>query len=361
MMQVRRITAALMGICALLVASYIGMELAEPGVPVTALGALYATPPGESLSASGASVSTPVNLQPRAPTVPGGPVGDVEIVIDGDRELYLPLESVFMLPDDSVFVRVAGAGPGQFDMSQDDGRLEGLGGGNWVWHPSFTDGRADLTLRNRTNGSTFVLRAWRLTPRSEFEDGWIGSFRVGRYPSSPLGGNPIYLPPPGLVKVTEANRDVRVSPRFRIGQFVSKQSPNLPSYLILRTQLLLKLEVLLDALTERGYSARSFHVMSGYRTPHYNVNVLGNVQYSRHQWGGAADVFVDERPRNGYMDDLNGDGRVGLEDIRRITMIVDSLENELESFPIGGAGVYRANSVRGPFVHIDVRGQRARW
>lgn len=35
--------------------------------------------------------------------------------------------------------------------------------------------------------------------------------------------------------------------------------------------------------------------MSGYRTPYHNVPVLGNSAYSRHRWGGAANVFVDER------------------------------------------------------------------
>jgi len=28
---------------------------------------------------------------------------------------------------------------------------------------------------------------------------------------------------------------------------------------------------------------------------------------------------------------------------------------------VGGYGIYRANSVHGPFVHIDVRGTPARW
>jgi uncharacterized protein YcbK (DUF882 family) len=32
--------------------------------------------------------------------------------------------------------------------------------------------------------------------------------------------------------------------------------------------------------------------MSGYRTPYYN-GVLHDVRYSMHQFGGAADIFVD--------------------------------------------------------------------
>ena len=28
---------------------------------------------------------------------------------------------------------------------------------------------------------------------------------------------------------------------------------------------------------------------------------------------------------------------------------------------VGGVGVYRGNSVHGPFAHVDARGVRARW
>ncbi|HKK94340.1 MAG TPA: hypothetical protein VJ925_12975 [Longimicrobiales bacterium] len=335
--------------------------------------AAFGVPPGESLTATSTSVSTPAAARPRTPDPE--PVGDVrndgagaEMVIhveghrdvEEDRRIFLPLESVFVLPDDSVTVTVEGVASDAVDLDA-DGTVDDRRTGRWIWHPSFSAGYADLSLTHGPNDREYIIRAWRLEPRATIRDGRIAGYRVGRYPTSPLGGNPIYLPPPGLVRVTDQNRDVRVSPRFRIGQFTSKQSSSFPTYLILRSQLLLKLEVLLDEMIERGYPASSFHVMSGYRTPYYNVGVLGNARYSRHQWGGAADVFVDEAPKNGYMDDLNGDGDIGLEDIRLITEVVDSLERELETYPIGGAGVYRANTVRGPFVHLDVRGTRARW
>ena len=53
-------------------------------------------------------------------------------------------------------------------------------------------------------------------------------------------------------------------------------------------------------------------VMSGFRTPRYNHsggNTAGRANLSRHMYGDAADVFVDN-DRNGSMDDINGDGRV---------------------------------------------------
>lgn len=304
---------------------------------------------------------TPERLPPgseleREPTRGGG----FAVLVDDDRKLRLPLESVFVLPGESVDIRIDDAPAEEVALEASAGSLTRLGANRWSWMPPATADHADLRLTSGGDDG-FTLRAWILVPRTEIQGGRLGSYRVGSYPARPLGGNPLYLPPPGLIRVTADNRDVRVSPHFTIGHFVSKQASDYPKYLILRPQLLLKLELLLDALVDRGYPIQSFHIMSGYRTPFYNVQVLGNVRYSRHQWGGAADIFVDERPKNGVMDDLDGDGRVGLGDIAVITEVVDSLEAEFETFPIGGAGVYRANSVRGPFVHIDVRGVAARW
>jgi uncharacterized protein YcbK (DUF882 family) len=102
-------------------------------------------------------------------------------------------------------------------------------------------------------------------------------------------------------------------------------------------------------------------VMSGFRTPRYNGsgNTGGRSDVSRHMYGDAADVFVDN-DRNGRMDDLNRDGRVDHRDAR---VILDAAERVERRHPelAGGVGVYRANSAHGPFAHVDVRGWRARW
>jgi len=125
--------------------------------------------------------------------------------------------------------------------------------------------------------------------------------------------------------------------------------------------LLQKLEMVLAALHENKPEVTRFTVMSGYRTPSYN-RAIGNGQYSFHVWGGAADVFVDMNG-NGRMDDLNGDGRVDREDAVWLSNFVDNLERRghFADHLIGGIGIYGPNAVRGPFVHIDARGFKARW
>jgi uncharacterized protein YcbK (DUF882 family) len=101
-------------------------------------------------------------------------------------------------------------------------------------------------------------------------------------------------------------------------------------------------------------------VMSGFRTPQYNGGGgNGRSGVSRHMYGDAADVFVDN-DQNGRMDDLNGDGRVDHRDAQVILEAVERVERRHPRFA-GGGGVYRANAAHGPFAHIDVRGWRARW
>jgi uncharacterized protein YcbK (DUF882 family) len=100
--------------------------------------------------------------------------------------------------------------------------------------------------------------------------------------------------------------------------------------------------------------------MSGYRTPYYN-HAIGDVLYSMHQWGSAADIFIDSRSP-GMMDDLNHDGRVDVDDSRLLYDAIERMMGEPAFARLeGGLGFYRGTSAHPPFVHVDVRGVRARW
>jgi uncharacterized protein YcbK (DUF882 family) len=100
--------------------------------------------------------------------------------------------------------------------------------------------------------------------------------------------------------------------------------------------------------------------MSAYRTPYYN-HAIGDVKYSMHQFGGAADVYVD-RDRKDRMDDLNHDGVVDVRDSKFLYDQIESMmsESALRKFE-GGLGFYRGTAAHPPFVHMDVRGTPARW
>src|SRR5918995_970187 len=71
-----------------------------------------------------------------------------------------------------------------------------------------------------------------------------------------------------------------------------ERSNDFPKVVVIDPRLIVRLEQLADALEAIDKPAE-LHIMSGYRTPFYN-RAIENVRYSLHQWGAAADVFVDD-------------------------------------------------------------------
>jgi hypothetical protein len=203
-----------------------------------------------------------------------------------------------------------------------------------------------------------------LLPFGEKKAGRIGSYRIGFWPGERRGArSPAYANPEGFIRVTAENQDTYVSEHFRLRDFLTHDQQDVwPKYLVLREDLIDKLELVIDDLNAHGVHVEHLSVMSGFRTPQYNqqgVRRGGRARDSRHQFGDAADVYVDN-DGDGRMDDLNGDRRVNYRDVQ---VIIDAVERVEAAHPdlVGGAGRYRANRAHGPFAHIDVRGQRARW
>lgn len=219
-----------------------------------------------------------------------------------------------------------------------------------------------LEIRNTASGEICLINVFTMVPATRVgRDGRLNGYRIDRYPDKPLRGLEIYLPPDGFVEVTRDNAGIAVSPNFTLGEFVAKQASDFPKYVVLRPSLLLKLENILASLNNAGHPVQHFVIMSGYRTPFYN-RAIGNVPYSRHVWGGAADFYIDDMPVDGKMDDLNKDGRVDRNDARWLASFINDM-SQRGAFGerIGGIGVYGSTSAHGPFVHVDVRGTRARW
>ena len=283
-------------------------------------------------------------------------------VVFGNATLTHRVMAVFVMPGETIDVLVGteGAGAGAAFVAE-AGTTTPAGNGRWRWTVPALPGLVKLRIEHRGSGGVMDLNAFVLVPRTRIRDGYLNGYHVGSYPTIPLKGMDIYMPPDGLVEVTAENENTPVGPHFTLGQFVCKQQGGYPKYLVLRTRLIQKLELILTEINRRGVFCPTFEVMSGYRTPFYN-KAIGNVKYSRHVWGGAADIYVDAAPRDGVMDDLNGDGVFNVEDAGVLYEVIDELfgQDDHERF-VGGLGRYRKTEAHGPFVHVDVRGFRARW
>ena len=218
------------------------------------------------------------------------------------------------------------------------------------WTP---DTPGNHALRVVANDGVYDLSVFVMTPSSAIDSrGYIGKFRMGTYPRDT---------PRGFIRLREADMKMPVSPSFTVGQFICKQQPGLwPKYLLVSGENLQRLETLLASLKEEGLTdADTLFVMSGWRSPFYNT-AIGSAKLSRHMYGDAADVYIDHAPRDGVMDDINGDGKVTKADANFMYDYSEELFDE-EDVVSGGLGSYKANAVHGPFVHVDARGRPARW
>ncbi len=280
----------------------------------------------------------------------------------GEERIPYRVFGVYVMPGKEVTLEVHDSGgDASFALTAESGRVEAKSKRKWRWKPGDEPGLTRLTITGSPSGRTMTLNAFVMVPLARVKGGMLNGYRIGEYPSIPLRQLPIYRAPAGLVEVTPGNEETLIAPHFRLKQFLCKQNGGYPKYVALRVRLLLKLELVLDAVNRGGYPARTFAVLSGYRTPAYN-HEIGNVKYSRHQWGDAADIFIDERPSDGNMDDLNGDGTIDYHDAAVIYDIIDGMFGQSWYEPFtGGLGRYKKTRNHGPFVHTDTRGFRARW
>lgn len=215
------------------------------------------------------------------------------------------------------------------------------------------------TGRRGDDGSfAFVTMApWRQKVGSH-----INGYHVGFWPGEIKLATAKYDNPAGFIEVTRDNVNTPLSTHFRLGDFLTHDQKHVwPKYVVIREELLDKLELILDALQAYGVATHHVVVLSGFRSPQYNARGVseGMARSSRHQFGDAADIIIDAN-RDGRMDDLNQDGRVTFADVQVIDRAVQLIEKKYPEL-VGGLGLYHEMGPSGPFAHIDVRGTRARW
>ena len=283
------------------------------------------------------------------------------LAFHGETSAYRDV-AVLTAPRASVVFDAVGGPPGEFGATTAAGTLVQQGWRQWKWTAPERPGAYLIAIDGPGKKDSIAVHAFVTVPASRVRNGMLNGYRIGEYPATPLNGNRLYLPPAGFIEVTRENENTHVSPHFTLQQFVCKEDTtrSYPRYVVLKERLPMKLEMVLEQVNAIGFSADTLHVMSAYRTPYYN-HAIGDVTYSLHQWGGAADIYVDPQNRS-RMEDLNRDGRVDTDDAKFLYDQIDQLlaEPRYRRFQ-GGMGFYPATTAHPPFVHVDVRGTAARW
>ena len=270
--------------------------------------------------------------------------------------------AVVVMPGAAVNFTTVGGPPGDYAATTVDGTLVQQSMHQWRWTAPDRPGTYQITFAGPGKKDAIAVHAFVMVPATHVTNGMLNGYRIGEYPAAPLKGNPLYQPPQGFIEVTKENQDANVSPHFTLKQFLCKEdtSKEWPKYLLFKERLPLKLEAVLVRVNAMGFRVDTLHVMSAFRTPFYN-HAIGDVKYSMHQWGSAADVYVDPQKKD-RMADLNRDGRIDVQDSK---FLYDEVERMLKAKELarfqGGMGYYPANAAHPPFVHVDVRGTAARW
>ena len=278
-------------------------------------------------------------------------------------EIPYKIMSIFVMPEEIVKLHIPADHTKSplYSIRSSHGQIKPVKKNQWHWQAPGLPGLYSLKVSRGQKTESMLLNIFVMVPRKHQQGEYLNGYRIGNYPHVLFKGLPNYKPPRGFVEVTAANAETLISPHFKLKQFVCKQNGEYPKYLVVKENLLLKLELILSEVNARGYRCDTFHVMSGYRTPYYN-KAIGNVKYSRHIYGGAADIFIDENPKDEIMDDLNRDGKIDYKDAAVIHEIIDELYGKPFYLKFaGGLARYKKTVNHGPFVHIDVRGRRARW
>lgn len=269
--------------------------------------------------------------------------------------------SAFVLPGETLTLELSTPpGPEPYQVRVPRGRLERIGSNRWHWVAPLETGSYHIKISHPRAEDTADLNVFVMVPYDRLVGEYLNGYRIGQYPAQPLNGSPIYRRPRGFIEVTASTQDTKLSPHFKLKQFLSKQAGRFPKYVVLDERLPLALEMILEKVNEKGYTCETLHVMSGYRTPFYN-RAIENVRYSLHQWGRAADIFVDGNG-DGVMDDLDRNGRFDKGDAMVLYNIIEQMAEQKQHRGLfGGLGLYGSTAAHGPFVHVDTRPARARW
>jgi uncharacterized protein YcbK (DUF882 family) len=277
-----------------------------------------------------------------------------QITIKGEVNEY-SIFSIFVLPNEVVFLTATQ----NLDPQNTTITFLKISDGSWSFAAPNQPGTYLFDLEDGTSNS-MRINVLVLTPISEKEGEYMLGYRIGNYPIKPLNGNPIYERPKGLFAVDKESANLMLTPHFSLMQFLCKQQSNYPKLVLINERLLLKLEYLLSVVNEAGYPVESFGFISAYRTPDYNKQIK-NVRYSRHVYGGAVDIIIDQ-DKDGHMDDLNQDGITNASDVEILHALVEAQYHQPAYRPYrGGLGFYEGNGVHKGFIHVDVRGNKARW
>ena len=228
-----------------------------------------------------------------------------------------------------------------------------------------------LSLNNKEKIIFTILTAIIDTNTNDGEITFAGnSYLIGKYPPIPSNGKTNYFkekyaPPKYFFIWNSLLEESPISKTMKYKDLVIQpdaEKPGLPRPPRATQIFTLSYETILnfEKIIEKSRLKTPFNkvtILSYYRTPEYNHSIGGST-FSRHIYGDGIDWYIDEKPENEEMDDLNKDGKMNPEDALSFVQSITTLVTNHEIEPCG-TGVYFTK--KGASLHYDSRGHLARW
>lgn len=233
---------------------------------------------------------------------------------------------------------------------------------------------ADGKDTTRNQEATWTMAFFVQYPFDREGVGAIDNYPIGIYPNEESSGVPssvqshlaAYTPPEHFVRIGKDERDIRISPHFKLGEFRSPYNENDPTFVAISPRLITRLEALREALTTSKLPEPRLVILRAYISPNEKNMLerkkLSLSEFTRHLYGDAVAIIVDA-DADGRMDDLNGDGAINVKDADALARSVEETARSCRIF--GGVGTYAGATdpllPDTPFVTFDCRGWAVRY
>jgi hypothetical protein len=147
-----------------------------------------------------------------------------------------------------------------------------------------------------------------LTPWQRKLGSHVNGYHMGFWPGERSIVTAQYENPEGFIEVSRDRAETRISTHFTLRDFLTHDQAHVwPKYVVVREELIDKLELVLDALRSFGVATQHVVVLSGFRSPHYNSRGNGEGWRQRTSSGRRR---PHHRCQPGWQDGgLNRDGR----------------------------------------------------
>ncbi len=147
-------------------------------------------------------------------------------------EIHLPIFSVLVVPNAPITIKVKD-NAANLTFTFEKRVITRNFIRNWRFNAPKTPGLYELKGKNSVDGTAVKINVFVLVPYSRMTHGELEGYRIDAYPPPKKLKSIRYTTPAGFIRVDKKNKDILLTPHFRLSQFLCKQTTRYPQFLLL--------------------------------------------------------------------------------------------------------------------------------